>query len=294
MKEGALVEYGLSYNNVERLEDQSLSVVQCGIHTHKSGYFSGLRVSDNYSLTFVIKGKGSYCINEVRYDIKSGEGFVIPPSVPVSYSANEADPWQYIYAIIDGVGAKSLIDRIGLSEHNVKFTFPIDSVEPKLFKMHEASRSYAGGGYDVLGYFLLCISKIVKAAEQRREVSSVNRQLGFALDYIARNYSKNITVNDIAQYVNFDRTYLYKLFKKHLNTSPVKYLTEYRLKNSILLMKYKSLSLGEIALSVGFYDASHYNHAFREKYGMSPGEYRKSIISDAEKTEESKETEAKK
>lgn len=47
-----------------------------------------------------------------------------------------------------------------------------------------------------------------------------------AIDYIKNNYSQGITVNDIADYLALNRSYLYTVFKKSLNISPKAFLTE--------------------------------------------------------------------
>ena len=46
-------------------------------------------------------------------------------------------------------------------------------------------------------------------------------------------------------------------------------------KRAVSLMAHKQLSIDEIAVSVGFYDLSHFTKAFTEKYGTTPGKYRK-------------------
>ena len=43
-----------------------------------------------------------------------------------------------------------------------------------------------------------------------------------AIDYIYKNYDKNIAIGDMANYLNVDRTYLYRLFKKECGLSPQK------------------------------------------------------------------------
>ena len=53
-----------------------------------------------------------------------------------------------------------------------------------------------------------------------------------AIDYIYENYSKNISVTDIAEYLGIDRTYLYRLFKEEYNMSPQKISFKFPLEDS--------------------------------------------------------------
>lgn len=47
-----------------------------------------------------------------------------------------------------------------------------------------------------------------------------------ALEYITNNYSYNLRIQDIADYIGVDRTYLYKIFMREAQISPKQYLLQ--------------------------------------------------------------------
>jgi YesN/AraC family two-component response regulator len=57
-----------------------------------------------------------------------------------------------------------------------------------------------------------------------------------ALNYIHNNYSYDIKISGIADYLNIDRTYLYKLFMTYVKASPLQYLISYRVRVSKKLL----------------------------------------------------------
>ena len=99
--------------------------------------------------------------------------------------------------------------------------------------------------------------------------------ISLATSYIGDRFSYDISVNDIADYVGIDRSYLYRLFKNYLGTTPSEMLMDARMRRAVSLLEYEDLSVYEIAVSSGFYDLSHFSRAFAARYGMSPGKYRK-------------------
>ena len=147
--------------------------------------------------------------------------------------------------------------------------------------MHSAGKINEAKGYDVTGYFLLCMSRLVKANIANRGLDDASeRYIKKACTFVEDHYSDNITVEDISFYVGLDRTYLYRIFKKHLRMSPSQYLITYRLEKSVEMLENHELPIAEIGLGVGFHDASHFYKAFSAKYGMPPKKYRETYYRD--------------
>lgn len=256
--------------------DQSLSVIQCGYQECHSGYKSLPRRYNDYSVTFVLEGKGCYTLNNIQYELSAGQGFIIFPDMPVTYSANANAPWKYIYAIFKGVDCDSLIHNSGLSHKQPFFTFPSDESFLQLLQaMHTAGKVNKAMGYDVTGYFLLVMSRLITETLPNKKIANIQEEyMDLALAYIENHYPYHMNVSDIAKHINIDRTYLYRLFKQQYNMSPVQFLNEYRLSKAVKMMDHCKMTLNEIALSTGFSTPAHFNRAFSKRYGMPPGQYR--------------------
>ena len=70
-----------------------------------------------------------------------------------------------------------------------------------------------------------------------------------AIEYIEKNTFTNLSVNDIARYLNISRSHLYALFKQELNTSPQQFLTNAKIANAReLLSKTKILKRRRIGV----------------------------------------------
>jgi len=64
-----------------------------------------------------------------------------------------------------------------------------------------------------------------------------------ALNFIAENYGKPITVKDIAAHVNLSQSRLYRIFMQQVFIPPKQYLTEYRIREARTLLEKRRTSI---------------------------------------------------
>ena len=112
-----------------------------------------------------------------------------------------------------------------------------------------------------------------KPSESRTDISNLYFQK--ATEYIRNNYAYPIQISDVAHYVGIDRSYLYRIFMEHENTSPKQYLLKHRLQMATQLLCSSSCTITEAALSCGFRDAPSFCNYFRQGTGYTPKEFRK-------------------
>ncbi len=94
------------------------------------------------------------------------------------------------------------------------------------------------------------------------------------LRFIEEHYAENITLSDLCASANISKSECSRCFKLSMNTTPYKYLTEYRLAIAAQLLAKTNEPVGNIATTVGFHQMSHFGKCFREKTGYSPKAYR--------------------
>ena len=72
-------------------------------------------------------------------------------------------------------------------------------------------------------------------------------------------------------------TYIGQYFKKQMGISLKKYILNYKLKLVETRLKYTDLHFSEIAIELGFTDASHLNKTFKVYKGMTLGAFRETL-----------------
>lgn len=101
-----------------------------------------------------------------------------------------------------------------------------------------------------------------------------NELLKKAYAYISQNYSKQITLSDVAEYVHLNPTYLSTTFKKTSGYSFKYYLNSVRIEESKRLLSNTDYSILDIAIACGFQDQSYFTKTFKKFTGLTPGQFR--------------------
>jgi len=95
-----------------------------------------------------------------------------------------------------------------------------------------------------------------------------------AMDYIYDHLHEKISVSDIAAFIGIDRAYLSKLFHKEVGMTISAYILEKKLKAAENMLLYENYSCTEISEYLSFASGSYFIKCFRERYKMTPNEYR--------------------
>jgi LacI family transcriptional regulator len=98
--------------------------------------------------------------------------------------------------------------------------------------------------------------------------------LATALRFIRDNATKRIGVDDIAAASGLSRSSLERRFRAVLGRSPLAELLRERLERAQHLLVNSEFSIKEIARAAGFHDVRHLSVTFRQKTGITPGNYR--------------------
>lgn len=97
-----------------------------------------------------------------------------------------------------------------------------------------------------------------------------------ALIYINANYTKSITLNDIANQANCNPTYLSEVFHKKMDVTIKQYILQLRVKYAKQLLTHSNTPIMNICYECGFSSLASFNRNFLEQEGVSPSSYRKS------------------
>lgn len=96
-----------------------------------------------------------------------------------------------------------------------------------------------------------------------------------SMEYIKKNYGRNITLSDAAKYSEVSKNYLSFLFKQEIGTNFSAFLLNFRIEKSKELLTSGNLKIYEIADMVGFGNPYYFSKVFRETVGISCREYQK-------------------
>lgn len=239
----------------------------CPMHTF------GSAIRQHYLIHYVTRGKGRLWMNDTCYVIEKDTMFLIRPGITCVYQADKDDPWEYCWICIDGYDVENMLNNSGFDKVNLLFFDKSNGeVRDAMLNFIFYFSKYKNNEYMLLSR-LYNIFGHMKIQMKKQQAKSIHVER--AIDYIYENYSKNISVTDIAEYLGIDRTYLYRLFKEEYNMSPQKYLLNFRLKTAMNKLEGGNMSIADIAYNCGFNDASAFCHQFKKVYKDTPLNYRR-------------------
>ncbi len=93
--------------------------------------------------------------------------------------------------------------------------------------------------------------------------------------YFKENYMKKISVEELSHYTYLSTTYVTKIFKEETGSTPINYLISIRMNKAKDLLQDQTLSVKEVAKSVGYDDPYYFSKLFKKHCGISPTLYRK-------------------
>ena len=95
-----------------------------------------------------------------------------------------------------------------------------------------------------------------------------------AITYINDNYASKIKINELADHVGVNRSYLASSFKKATGYSPKEYLLSLRMEKAKSLLEKTDMPINTVANSVGYTDQLAFSRMFKEYSGISPRAFR--------------------
>ncbi|WP_426250111.1 response regulator transcription factor [Paenibacillus pabuli] len=104
--------------------------------------------------------------------------------------------------------------------------------------------------------------------------SSESKVIRQVKDYVKDNHQRDISLSEAAQDVYLSPGYLSILFKKETGENFSKYLTDYRLRRASHLLTHSNMKIIDIAEAVGIDNHSYFAKLFRNRFGVSPIQFR--------------------
>ncbi|WEG13271.1 AraC family transcriptional regulator [Pullulanibacillus sp. KACC 23026] len=96
------------------------------------------------------------------------------------------------------------------------------------------------------------------------------------LNWIHQHYTEKVLLEDIAKAGQLSRSECCRYFKRILKTTPLNYVTNYRIRRSSVLLKQTDASVTEVSYQVGFNSTSYFIDQFKKVMGRTPLDYKKS------------------
>ncbi len=183
---------------------------------------------------------------------------------------------EYAWVGFTGSDAASILQTTDFSKSTpvIQNTPDGEHLHNQILKIYDARGNEFEHAVEMTGRLYTALAILMHNAKKTPDSNTAQSYVQKGIEFITANYSYPITVEDIASYVGLSRSHLFRSFQTVLGLSPKEYLTDFRIKQSCLLLARSDLSITAIANSVGFDNSLYFSKAFHKEKGLSPKEYR--------------------
>lgn len=115
------------------------------------------------------------------------------------------------------------------------------------------------------------LGDVPQDADEKDEIEDLYEKMK---KYIEQNFCKKITLDEIAEELHANRSYLSRLYKVRCGVNLFDDILKKRIEKAKELIEKKDLKIYEISEAVGFDDTGYFSKVFKKYTGMSPKEYK--------------------
>jgi AraC-like DNA-binding protein len=245
----------------------------------------GPQLLDYFLIHTVVAGKGSFQCLGHDYPLEKGSCFVAFPGELISYASDLQDPWLYRWIGFKGNRADEILASIGITvNHPIADSRKQRQVPVQFHRIEQILRNgQPSGDLQASGILRLILAALMDTeaaptpSPHAEPTSEINAQIEHAIRWLTLQYSRPISIHHLSQTLGYHRTHFSKMFKLQTGLSPINFLHKIRMERAKLLLL-ESLTVEQVASSVGFSDSLYFSKQFRKWSGESPTEYRKQML----------------
>lgn len=245
-----------------------------------SGYFPEARnharvretgVEENI-IILCVSGSGWAQIGDEQLRIGASSVLLVPAGRPHRYGSSKESPWTIWWCHVRGTDAAELLDAIAVNHSNsVSIRDPervvpfAENILSELLRDTSPARlvSAAGSAWNLMTH-------IATDGILRDRGEPVER----AIAYLRDTLDTSVRVPELAAMVGVSSSHLSALFNRATGGGVLAYQTGLRAARARHLLDTTTMTVGEIAVEVGYSDPLYFSRLFRKAQGQSPRQYR--------------------
>ena len=228
-------------------------------------------IIDFHDLTYILSGKGTYCVNTEEFSVSAGDIVYIPPGKIREAWTSAESPMQ-IFAMnfkliqFGETNNGSLlpfqfVNHIGVNTRLIYLYKQLTCIwmeKKDLYRIEVRARA------------LQIISELIRRLYYHTPVAFYDERIEKVKDYINENYYRPLTASELANQAGLNAVYLGALFKKCESFGIKEYMNKIRISHARDILHSKQLTVSEVAYMCGFTDAFYFCRVFKKYTGLTP------------------------
>ena len=225
-------------------------------------------------IIYVTDGTVELGVGQELFHMNKGDFAVVFPNVVHHYQVFGAGNNKAIYLFIEPTLIPGFYDDL----QNCCPKYPILEKEKVHIDIINSIKSIAKRGCGpmlIQAYVHIILAHVFSDMEIiDKGVTERNDIIYCAVEYIARNFRENIHLEKMAYDLGVSKYVLSRMFTKTFHSGFNKYLNDIRLNYAVSILENTNNSITTICMDAGFDSQRTFNRVFKERYKITPREYR--------------------
>ncbi|PFH89532.1 AraC family transcriptional regulator [Bacillus sp. AFS088145] len=245
---------------------------------------------DEFQFVHVVKGEAIFQINEENIFVQEGEGlFINSGCLHMAKDRNDSECTYICLNVSPSFVLSQELYTTFVKPYYQATNIPFLFLNPKELWANRILRyilkikgmiKQNSPFYEIevsLQLSLMWKNLIMNGIELEYEQSVVikSNRMKQMLNWIHLHYSEKIRLDDIARAGQLSRSECCRYFSRILKSTPLNYVTDYRIQKSLILLQQHESNVTDVAYQVGFNSTSYFIDKFRKSMNLTPLAYKK-------------------
>ncbi len=168
-----------------------------------------------------------------------------------------------------------------------KKTFNLPLYKPDLKKMELLESPILGGQQLIKNYLEILLIDLMRTETEKegtgvvflREKEEKESITARAIAFMKANITSKITVEDLCRELHYNKSYLFRTFKRDTGSTLIAYFTRLKIKQAKQYLREGKLNVSQIAEALAFDTPNYFTKTFRKITGYTPLQYKKIYLS---------------
>lgn len=229
--------------------------------------------ANEHWLLLAQRGRIRLTVNEESITVGAGGGVFVPRGVPAEWTLVNTEEAVYYWVAFEGDEINALLQETQIASPR---TFSVPDLTP-LTECIDNMLSFPTGNrfypYAVEGYLQVLLAQLSKLSAERgpSERELIITQAALRL---REHPELPLSNEELADSCGFSTAHFVRLFRQYTGCTPHRYRLDALVQKACSLLCETSLSIKEIAFTLGVDNPLYFSNLFRKSLGVSPREYR--------------------
>ena len=264
------------YDKNSRASGERPLIVNCAGRIHITSPFTTASTNgrEDFYLMYINDGQLRTELDGKEIRVGATDVLLFPPKYKYRYTLAPGGSVSYYFAHFTGSHAATLLKQLDFTRLPAVYHAGCSAEAMDGFRdMFESyTRDDCFRDHSTAAALERILIELGRACKSREKP----QPLAHSLAYVKAFFSEDISIPDLATMEGLSVSRYNALFKETTGTTPVRYITDLRMKQAAALLKGTDLHVREIGASVGYQDNHFFSKLFKEKMGVSPQKYRES------------------